>query len=118
LDDTSSRSREGSAIITYRPGKFVNISTDLSVSDSDSDISAIEGILIDWLPLRAIRLNTNYQHSRSKPGPDKSDSIGSYAMWFITKFASVRLTYSYTRQSSDDSVTKSHNSSANLNCRF
>ena len=115
-DGSSSRSREGSTVITYRPGRFINITGNLKVSDSNGDLTASEGISMGWLPLRAIRLNINYQHSDSRPDTVKTDTLGTYAIWYITKFADVRSTYAYT-QRKEDNETESYRFNTNLNCR-
>ena len=114
---SSSRSREGSTVISYRPGRFINITGNLKVSDSNGDVSTSEGMSMGWLPLRVLRLNMNYQHSDSRPGPVKTDTLGTYAIWYITKFASVRFTYAYTQQK-DDNKTGSYRFNTNFNCRF
>lgn len=116
-DGSSSRSREGSAIITYRPGRFINVTGNLRAYDSAGDVTVSEGILIDWLPLRAVRLNMNYQHSNSESGPVKTDTAGGYAIWYLTKFADIRFTYSYT-QRKEDEKTESYRFNTKLNCRF
>jgi hypothetical protein len=116
-DGSSSDTKEGSTIITYRPGQFINITSTLSASSSDGDVTTTEGILIDWLPLKVIRLNMSYHHSDSDTEPTRSDSLSSYAIWYITKFADVRFTYSYTVQVRDEK-TKNYNFNTSLNCRF
>jgi len=116
-DASSSNTKEGSTIITYRPGQFINITGTLGASNNDGDVTTTEGILMDWLPLKVVRLNISYHHSDSEPEPTKSDSFSSYAIWYITKFADVRFTYSYTAQVRDEK-TESYNLNTSLNCRF
>jgi hypothetical protein len=113
----SSKSKNGTLIVTYRPGRFINLSSNLTVTDEDGDTSTSEGFLIDWLPLPVIRLNVNYQHSRSQPGPSTTDSFNGYGMWYITKFAYVHLSYGYTREVKEKK-TESYSFITNLNCRF
>ncbi len=116
-NDTSSDSKDALVRIDYRPGRLVNISVNFNISDSDESRTTSEGFLIDWLPLPAIRLNLNYQHSDSEPGPSTSDILSGYGIWYITKFADVRLSYGYTR-SEEESVIEGYNFGTNLNCRF
>jgi hypothetical protein len=114
---TSSSSNDGSMIITYRPGQFINITGTFRVSDTNGDTSTAEGFLIDWLVLPAIRLNLNYEHRNTEPGSTTTDSISSYAMWYITKFLYVQLTYSYIRNM-NDKKDETYNFGGNLTCRF
>jgi hypothetical protein len=116
-DGTPSDSKEGSAFITYRPGKLLNITGNFRITDSDGETSTSEGVLLDWLPLPAIRLNVNYQHSDTEPGPIRGDTINSYVIWYLTKFADVRLINSYTKQV-DDKEKENYSMSVSLNCRF
>lgn len=116
-DGTPSDSKDGSAFITYRPGKLLNITGNFRITDADGETSTAEGFLLDWLPLPAIRLNVNYQHSDTEPGPIRADTINSYVIWYLTKFADVRLTNSYSKQA-DDTEKESYSMSASLNCRF
>jgi hypothetical protein len=114
---TSSSSNDGSLIITYRPGRFVNITGFFNVADTGGDTSTGGGFLIDWLVLPAIRLNLNYQHRNTEPGSTTTDSISTYAMWYITKFLDVQVTYSYMRKM-NDKKSETHNFVGNLTCRF
>lgn len=116
-DDISSYSKNGIAILTYQPGRFINLSGNFTLRDEDGDISTSEGFLMDWLPLPAIRLNINYQHTRSKPGPSISDSFNGYGIWYITKFANLYFSYGYTREVREKEM-ESYNFITNLNCRF
>ncbi|MBI5665150.1 MAG: hypothetical protein HZC49_08730 [Nitrospirae bacterium] len=116
-DGTTSNSREGSLFITYRPGKLVNVTGNFRMADTDGETSTSEGVLLDWLPLPAVRLNANYQHSDSEPGPVKADTINSYVIWYVTKFADLRLTNSYSKQV-DEKESENYGMSASLNCRF
>ncbi len=115
-DDTSN-SKEGTASIVYRPGMFINFTGDLRISDTDGNISTLEGLSVDWLPLPVIRLNLNYQHRSSQPGPSTQDTISGYGTWYITKFLSLQLTQAYTKKV-EEKKTEDYNISANLNCRF
>jgi hypothetical protein len=118
-DNTSSDTAEGQTIITYRPGRFVNITGTLRVADADDATTTSEGILIDWLPLPALRLNLNYLHSNSDSElePSTRDLLSAYLIWYITKFLDLQVTYSFTREELE-TVTKNYSIGANLNCRF
>jgi hypothetical protein len=116
-DGTPSDLKDGSVFITYRPGKLINFSGNFKITDSDGETSIAEGMLMDWLPLPAIRLNANYQHSDSEPGPVKTDTINGYVIWYVTKFADVRFINSYSKQV-DNKETENYSMSASLNCRF
>jgi hypothetical protein len=114
---TSSSSNNGSMIITYRPGRFINFTGTFRVSDTDGATSTAEGFLVDWLLLPVIRLNLNYQHTNTEPGSATTDTISSYAMWYITKFLYVQLTFSY-RSNMNDVKNETYNFGGNLTCRF
>lgn len=116
-DGTSADSKDGAVFITYRPGKLINVSGNFKIADNDGDTTTTEGMLLDWLPLPAVRLNANYQHSNSEPGPVKADTINGYIIWYVTKFADVRFINSYTKQV-DDIKTEIYSMSGRLNCRF
>ena len=85
--------------------------------DIDGDTTTSEGILIDWLPLPALRLNLNYLHSNSDTEPTMSNLISTYLIWYITKFLDLQITYSYTQEEREQ-VEKIYSVGANLNCRF
>ncbi|MEC4685280.1 MAG: hypothetical protein VST71_06080 [Nitrospirota bacterium] len=116
-DDTSSNSKEGGAIITYRPGRFINLSGSFRVSDIDGNTTTAEGILIDWLPVPVLKVNLNYQHARSEPEISTDDSLSGYGLWYITKFIDIRFTYNYTRSVREKKM-ETYIVGANLNCRF
>ncbi len=116
-DGSTSNSSNSTATITYRPGKFVNITGTFSFSDSNDESTTTEGILVDWLPVPAIRMNVNYQHSATDPGPSTSDTVNSIITWYITRFADVRTTYGYTKTVAAQE-TESINMRTSLNCRF
>lgn len=116
-DGTSSSSKEGRTVISYRPGKFINISAHFRVTDSAGALSTTEGFLLDWLPVRAVRLNANYQHAHDDEGPVTTDSVTNYVIWYITKFADMRFSYNFA-QETGDTMTESHGFNTQLNCRF
>jgi hypothetical protein len=116
-DNTSADTTEGQTIITYRPGRFINITGTLRAMDIDGDTTTSEGILIDWLPLPALRLNLNYLHSNSDTEPTMSNLLSTYLIWYITKFLDLQVTYSYTQEEREQ-VEKIYSIGANLNCRF
>ena len=116
-ESTTTNTQEGSAVIAYRPSRFVNVSGTFSISDIDGNVSTSEGLLIDWLPLPAIKLNLSYRRINSQPGPMTSDAFNTYVMWRITKFMDLQLTHNYTLTETDKK-TQSYNFGLNLNCRF
>jgi len=116
-DGSSSSSKDGSMTVTYRPGQFINLSGSFRVSDADGNTSTTEGFLVDWLPLPVIRLNLNYQHSSTEPESATTDSLGGYAMWYITKFIDAQITSTYTRNVSEKK-TETYSLGGNLTCRF
>ncbi|UCD35579.1 MAG: hypothetical protein JSU90_01740 [Nitrospiraceae bacterium] len=116
-DSTSTDSKRASTILTYRPGRFINLSGNVNISDINGDVTLAEGVQVDWLPLRAIRLNMNYLHSDAEPGPIKTDTVSGYVIWYITKFADVRFNYNYTVQK-EDTELKTYNFLTDINCRF
>lgn len=113
----TTNTQEGSAVIAYRPSRFVNVSGTFSISDIDGNASTSEGLLIDWLPLPTIKLNLSYRRTDSQPGNTTSDAFNTYVMWRITKFMDLQLTYNYTLTETDKK-TQSYNFGLNLNCRF
>ncbi len=82
-------------IITYRPGKFFSVSGNFGVSGTDSETTSLEGVLIDWLFLPAVRMNMNYQHTNKEQ--ERMDSFSGYVIWYITKFLDLQFTYGYLR---------------------
>ncbi|MCK5504979.1 MAG: hypothetical protein KAJ10_07435, partial [Thermodesulfovibrionia bacterium] len=115
--ESSRKSKDGAVLLTYRPGRFINLTGSFSISDSNSDITISEGLLMDWLPLPAIRLNVSYKHIKSEPGPSTDDSFSGFGTWHITKFMNAQLTYSYTK-SREVKTSENHNLSTNLSLRF
>lgn len=116
-EDISANSYDGSIIVTYRPGRFINFSGNFLFSDEDGDISTREGLLMDWLFVPAVRMNVIYQHENREPQSVTSDIISGYVMWYITKFMNLQLTSSYTR-SKEEVTTEAYNFGLNLSCRF
>lgn len=116
-DGTSSRFQEGGILVTYRPGRYINLSGNLRISSENGNRTLTHGLLVDWLPLRTLRLNLNYLVSRADESPKTRYSLGGYGIWYITKFMDLRLTYAYTVED-DDIETKAHNFGASLNSRF
>jgi len=114
---TSSSSKDGGVALTYRPGQFINFSGTFRISDAGGSKSTTEGFLVDWLPLPVIRLNLNYQHSSTEPESATTDSLGGYAIWYITKFIDVQLTSTYTRNA-NEKKTETYSFGGNLTCRF
>jgi hypothetical protein len=115
---TSAHTEEGQAIITYRPGRFINITGNLRVQNMDEGTTTSEGILVDWLPVPALRLNLNYAHSNSdaEAEPSVRDLLSAYFIWYITKFLDLQVTYSYALEKRDTQL-KNYTLGANLNWR-
>jgi hypothetical protein len=115
---TSAHTEEGQAIVTYRPGRFINITGNLRVQNMDEGTTTSEGILVDWLPVPALRLNLNYAHSDSdaEAEPSVRDLLSAYLIWYITKFLDLQVTYSYTLEKRDTEL-KNYIVGANLNWR-
>jgi hypothetical protein len=103
--------------MTYRPGRFVNLSGRFSIEDINGDVSTAEGILVDWLFLPAVRLNLNYEHRNTEPESITNDLVSGYIQWYITKFLQLQFTSSYQRTDAD-AKTESYNFGVNLSCRF
>jgi hypothetical protein len=116
-EEKSTSLQAGSSRITYRPGRFTNITADFSISSSEGDTSTSERISIDWRPLPAIRTSISYQHTHTEPGPLKTDKFNSHGVWEITKFMTADFNYTYTKQK-QNTESEQHNFIAELNCRF
>ncbi|MDP2277822.1 MAG: hypothetical protein Q8K51_06330, partial [Nitrospirota bacterium] len=117
---TATNSQEGGTVIAYRPTRYVNVSGTFKISSVDGNVTRSEGLSADWrlLPtITAIRLNLRYQRSSSKPGPTTSDAFNADAIWQITKFMNLQLTYGYILNKTDKK-TQIYNFGLNLNCRF
>ncbi len=113
----TSISKEATTSVNYQPGRFINLSGNFRISDSAGDITMSEGILADWLPLPAVRLNISFQHTDTDSSDSVTDNLSGYGIWYLTKFADMRFSYSYARNV-EESKTENHNFSTNLNCRF
>jgi hypothetical protein len=116
-ENVSSSSQAGSLLVTYRPGRFINLSGNFGISNADGGLSYTSSVSADWLPLRVIRMNFNYLRSWTKPESATSDLLGSYLSWKITNFMDGQLTYSFAKVSNDNE-SKSHAITGKLNCRF
>jgi hypothetical protein len=113
----SSNSKDGNLILTYRPGRFFSISGTLKITDTDGDTDSLEGILIDWLFLPAVRINANYQHSIMESGSRTTNIFSGYLLWYITRFMELQLNYNYTRENGE--IRKEiYNFGGNVTCRF
>jgi hypothetical protein len=108
---------DGALIVTYRPGRFISFSGTFKVSDEDNKTTTMEGLLIDWLFLPAIRMNLNYQHSNTKPEPETIDSASGYVIWYITRFLDFQFNYNYTRDVKEKK-DETYTIGGNLICRF
>jgi hypothetical protein len=113
----SSRLKDGSFILTYRPGRFFSISGTLKISDADGNTDTLEGVLIDWLFLPTVRINTNYQHGFTETDSRTVNIFSGYLIWYITKFLEFQFNYNYNRENGDISK-EIYSLSGNLTCRF
>ncbi len=116
-DGTSSDAKNASLIVNYRPARLINFSGNFRVVDADGIMTTSEGLLADWIPLPAIRINLNYVHTDSDASPSRRDSFSGYLVWYVAKFADLRFTYSYT-ETVDIDRTNTHGYNTYLNCRF
>ncbi len=116
-DSGKSDTQDATLLLTYRPGRFINLTGNLRVTNNNGDLTLVQGFLVDWLPIPTVRLNLSYQYSWQEPRPDITETISSYVLWKITKFAEAQLTYAYTREEKEKK-RKSYSLTANLNCRF
>ncbi len=116
-DGTSTQNNDNTLTVSYRPGRFINVTGVLGYANADGDLTTSEGLLVDWLVIPAIRVNANYLHSDSEPGPVKTDTFNGFITWYITKFADLRTTYGYI-QTVETQKTISTNLKTTLNCRF
>jgi hypothetical protein len=115
--DNSSTSNDGSLIITYRPGKFINLTGNFKVSYVDGDTNTSEGFFMDWLFLPTVRLNLGYEHQDLNQESKTIDTMNGYVIWYITKFIDVQFLYSYTREVAETKI-ETYNFGGNLTCRF
>lgn len=115
--DDSSENRSAFVIITYRPGRFIDLSGNVRVTDSDGDQTYVEGITIGWRPLPVIQMNINYSHTDSDTDPTRADTASGTISWRLTKFATFDVTVNYSI-SEDTQKTENQSYSARLNCRF
>jgi hypothetical protein len=104
-------------ILNHRPGRFINITGNFRITDSTDDLTIAEGVSADWRPLRAVRLTLSYEHSSSDPGPQKTDTLNGLIIWYLTKFADLRFTYSYAK-TVEEIKSESYNYNTTLNSRF
>lgn len=113
----ASRSYDTSFIMTYRPGRFISLSTNLKILNSDGDTTISGGFLYDWLLLPAIRLNAQYQYIKTEPQLTTSHILSGYVLWYITKFLDLQLNFNYKRDE-DEIQTETFTFGGNLTCRF
>jgi len=114
---TSTDSNNASLVFNYRPARLINVSSNFTIQDTDGIMTTSEGLFADWIPLPSLRINLNYNHTNSDASPSRSDSFSSYLVWYITKFADLRFTYTYL-ETVDIDRTNSYGYNTFLNCRF
>ena len=115
--DKSGHSHDGAFIVTYRPGRFISLSGNFRINDSDGEQTISEGAFVDWLVVPAVRLNLRYEHRYEKAESRNTHTMGGYFLWYMTKFIDAQLTYNYTL-SDDEKKTETYNLGGNLTCRF
>ncbi|MFZ5907262.1 MAG: hypothetical protein ACOYVJ_07610 [Nitrospirota bacterium] len=113
----SGHSHDGTFIITYRPGRFISLSGNFRITDTDGNGTISEGAFVDWLMVPAVRINLRYEHRYEKAESANTHTLGGYVLWYVTKFIDAQLTYTYTL-SDDKNKTETYNLGGNLTCRF
>lgn len=117
-DGERTRTWKGISNITYRPGRFINITGTFDIaSDANKNMSTSEGIRVDWLPLPVIRLSVDYKHSKAEPGPSTSHTLNNRLTWYFQKFMNIQFTYDYSKNTKE-TVNTRHFASINLNINF
>ncbi len=93
-----SRTRDASALVTFRPGRFINLIGNFRISESDKkDITTSEGISINWLPLPVIGIDLNVTHTRSESEKSDTYNINNTIKWYVKRFLNLQFTYNYLR---------------------
>lgn len=112
------RTGSGSAYITYRPTRVINMSARYILTEEDKKgISQI--YTFDWLPFseRAVYLSLNYQNSKMRPDRADSQTIGADLRWTIRRNVDLSLGARYTTSSNQtESTSQTYN--VTLNARF
>jgi hypothetical protein len=110
-----------STSFNYQAGRFISFFGDFDYTNSAGNEDMSESLGVDWLPLPKLRMNFNYRHSSSDGDIYKkiTDSVSGYGQIYITKFADIRVSYSYSQTDSGEaSELETQNIRTNLNCRF
>ncbi|MGD2079974.1 MAG: hypothetical protein PVJ36_02435, partial [Nitrospirota bacterium] len=115
--DTSTSSRDGAVIVSYRPARRISFSGNFRIRDSEEERTTTEGISVSWLPVPVTRVVGSYQHRNVSPGPETVDIASASVKWDITKFLDVRVSVSYTR-TQREVLTESRAIRVRLNGRF
>jgi len=115
-DTTSYTSKNGVIMLTYRPGRFINLTSNFRISQTETGTSSSEGISLDWLFVPTVRLNLSYEH-RNEPESTTIDNVNGYVMWRITKFMDMQFTFYYSRNVKEEK-SETLGITANLTCRF
>lgn len=116
-DSESYTSKGATLILNYRPGRLFNISGNFSIRNIRNDTTTSEGTSISWRPVRKLKLDISYLHSKIEPGPTTVDSYSGSGTWYITKFLDFRLTYGYNK-TVNSNVKESYNVRFLLNGRI
>lgn len=115
--DKPSTSSDGALVITYRPGRFINLTGSLKISELDGDVNTSEGIFADWLFLPTVRLNLGYEHQNLDKEEKTIDTFNGYIIWYVKKFIDVQFIYRYSRDMAEKKM-ETYNFGGNLTCRF
>ncbi|MBI4843219.1 MAG: hypothetical protein HY809_02700 [Nitrospirae bacterium] len=92
------QSKSSSAKITYRPGRFVNLSCDFNYSSNDAGSAMSEIITAEWRPVPVLQLNANYQHSSTSSASITKDVFSGNGTWHIKKFLHAQLSFLYEKE--------------------
>ncbi len=107
--------------LNYQAGRFINFQGNFDYTNSAGNEDISESLGIDWLPLPKLRMNFNYRHSSSDGGVFKkmTDSVSGYGQIYITRFADLRVSYTYSQtDNGETSELATQSIRTNLNCRF
>ncbi len=116
-DEEQTSTQGGWATVTYRPGRFINVSGDIRYATSE-DITTIQEILtLDWRPIPVVQVSSTYRHSDSSPDNFTKDSFFSSATWNIKRFVDLKMSYFYEMMKGEDEIM-SQSVNVGMNFRF
>lgn len=117
-DGIKSETQEGSLFVTYRPGRFISLSGHLKAQNTSGKLRLTQGLLVDWIPMKAFRIGLNYQRTTDDQTELKEDLLSAYTFWKITKFMDAQLTYNLAKKTDMTRKQMTYSLGMNLNCRF